>query len=415
MRMEIDTIVHPLTAEYIEQGLADAQARGADAVLLRLSTPGGLDTAMRKIIEKIIASRIPVIIWVGPGGSRAASAGFLILLSGDVAAMAPGTNTGAAHPVLIGGGKMDEVMKQKVEQDASAYIRSIAGKRGRNAALAEKGVLESKSFTETEALENKLIDLIAESPGDLIAKLDGKTIRRFDGQQATLRLAGALFVDYEPSARYRFLRRIIDPNIAFILLALGALGLYVEFSHPGLIGPGVAGAIMLVLGMFALSLLPINWTGAVLIILAFVFFALEAKFMSHGVLAAGGILSMVIGAIILVDTPIPEMKVKLVTALSVAVPLGLITVFLLRLAIQAWNSKVVTGEAGLLDELGTAQTDLAPDGKIYIHGEIWNAVSSTPVPRGARVRVRSIEGLRLQVEPDTGAPAVTAEQTKPEI
>ncbi len=415
LKLELDSIVHPLTVEYIEQGLREASARQADAVLLRLNTPGGLDTAMRDIIEKIIASRVPVVAWVGPGGSRAASAGFLILLSADVAAMAPGTNTGAAHPVLIGGGKMDDVMKQKVEQDAAAYIRSITGKRGRNIELAEKGVLESKSFTETEALKNNLINLIADSPEDLLRKLDGKTIQRFDGQSVTLHLAGAQLVDYEPGARYRLLRPIIDPNIAFILLALGALGLYIEFSHPGLIVPGVAGAIMLVLGMFAFSLLPIKWTGAVLIVLAFVFFILEAKFMSHGVLAAGGVLSMILGARILIESPVPEMKVRWITALSVAIPLGLITVFLLRLALKAWKSKVVTGEAGLLNALGTAQTDLAPEGKIFVHGEIWNAVSSTPVARGARVRVRAVDGLVLMVDPDGSAPPVPVEQTRPRI
>ncbi len=415
LKLELDTIVHPLTAEYIERGLQAAAAQQADAVLLRLNTPGGLDTAMRRIIEKILASPVPVLAWVGPGGSRAASAGFLILLSADVAAMAPGTNTGAAHPVLIGGQEMDELLRQKVEQDAAAYIRSIAGKRGRNAELAEKGVLESKSFTETEALENRLIEVIAASPQELMNKMEGKTIQRFGGESVTLNLAGAQLVAYEPSARYRFLRRIIDPNIAFILLALGALGLYVEFSNPGLIVPGVAGGILLLLGMFALSLLPINWTGAFLIILAFAFFLLEAKLMSHGVLAAGGILSMILGALILVDTPIPEMRIKLVTALSVALPLGLITVFLLRLAFKAWKSKVVTGDVGLLDDVGTAQTDLAPEGKIFIQGEIWKAVSSSPLPRGTRVRVRAIEGLLLRVEPDGSGPSVPAEQTRPRI
>ena len=415
LKLELDAIVHPLTAEYIERGLQAAAAQQADAVLLRLNTPGGLDTAMRRIIEKILASPVPVLAWVGPGGSRAASAGFLILLSADVAAMAPGTNTGAAHPVLIGGQKMDELLRQKVEQDAAAYIRSIAGKRGRNAQLAEKGVLESKSFTETEALDNRLIEVIADSPEELLNKLDGRTIKRFGGQSVTLELAGAHLVTYQPSTRYNFLRRIIDPNIAFILLALGALGLYVEFSNPGLIVPGVAGGILLLMGMFALSLLPINWTGAMLIILAFAFFLLEAKLMSHGVLAAGGILSMILGALILVDSPIPELRIKLVTALSVALPLGLITVFLLRLAFKAWRSKVVTGDAGLLDDVGTARTDLTPEGKIFIQGEIWSAVCSSPVLRGGRVRVRAIEGLLLRVEPDGSAPSVPAEQTRPRI
>jgi membrane-bound serine protease (ClpP class) len=416
LQVDLEGMVHPLTAEYVEQGLARAAAQHADAVILRLSTPGGLDTSMRAIIEKILASPVPVIAWVGPSGSRAASAGFLILESADVAAMASGTNAGAAHPVLMGE-KMDEVMKQKVEQDAAAYLRSIAGKRGRNPELAEKAVLESRSFTETEALKNQLIELIADSPQDLAAKLDGKTIKRFDGHEVTLRLAGANIVDYSGSARYEFLRHIIDPNIAFILLALGALGLYVEFTHPGLVVPGVAGAIMLVLGMFALSLLPINWAGALLIVLAFLFFVLEAKFMTHGVLAAGGIAAMVIGALILVNSPVPEMRVKLATALAVAIPLGVITTILVRLAIKAWKGKVTTGDAGLLDEVGTAQTDLAPEGKIFVHGEIWNAVSKTPVPRGARVRVRAIEGLHLTVEPDTGgpAPAAQADRARPQV
>lgn len=415
LRLDLDNIIHPLTSEYVRNGVDAAIARHADAVLLRLDTPGGLETSMREIIAKIIASPVPVIAWVGPSGSRAASAGFLVLISADVAAMAPGTNTGAAHPVMIGGGKMDDVMKQKVEQDAAAYIRSIAGKRSRNVPLAEKAVLESKSFTETEALSDHLIDLIASSPAELLQKLEGKQVRRFDGSEVTLHLAAANIVDYEASERYTFLRRLIDPNIAFILLALGALGLYVEFSHPGLIIPGVAGAILLVLGMFALSLLPINWTGAVLILLAFAFFVLEAKFMSHGVLATGGIVSMILGAMILVKTPVPELQIRLVTALSVAIPFGVITVFLVRLAIRAWRSKVVTGEAGLLDEVGVARTELSPEGKIFIHGEIWNAVSNAPVPPGSRVRVRAVEGLRLRVEPDPGISTVPVEETRPRV
>ncbi len=397
--MEMDAIVHPVISEYIEQGLREAAARRADAVLLRVNTPGGLDTAMRSMISAILASPVPVIVWVGPSGSRAASAGFFILLAADVAAMAPGTNTGAAHPVMLGGGKMDDVMKQKVENDAAAYLRSIAGKRGRNIELAEKGVLESKSFSETEALGNKLIDVIAASPEELFRKLDGRTIKRFQGDEKVLHLAGARLDPVLPNARQRFLARIIDPNLALVMLALGALGLYVEFTHPGLILPGVAGAILVVLALFSFSLLPINWTGAVLIVLAFAFFILEAKLMSHGILAAGGILSMILGALILINAPVPEMRVRLATALAVSIPLGVITVFLLRLALKAWRAKVVTGAAGLLDEVGTAQTDLSPEGKIFVHGEIWNAVSSVPVSRGKQVRVYAIEGLKLRVKP----------------
>lgn len=403
-RLDVDGIIHPITAEYIQQGLRDAATRKVDAVLIRMATPGGLDTAMREIIQAILASPSPVIVWVGPGGSRAASAGFLILLSADVAAMAPGTNTGAAHPVLITGGKMDEVMKQKIENDAAAYLRSIAGQRGRNAELAEKGVLESKSFSEQEALKERLIDVIAASPEELLQKLDGRQVRRFQGDTITLKLAGAAIQPVEPSARQRFLGRIVEPNIALVLLALGALGLYVEFTHPGLIAPGVAGAILLIMGMFAFSLLPINWTGALLIVCAFVFFILEANFTSHGILTAGGIISLVLGSMILVNSPVPEMRVHWATALSVAIPFGLISVFLLRLAIQSQRAKVVTGSAGLLDEIGTVQTDLAPEGQVFVQGEIWKAVSATPVMRGGQVRVRAVEGLKLRVEPVESKP-----------
>jgi membrane-bound serine protease (ClpP class) len=415
VRLDLDNIIHPLTAGYVKDGIDAAVAQHAAAVLIRLDTPGGLESSMREIIAKIIASPVPVIAWVGPAGSRAASAGFLVLISADLAAMAPGTNAGAAHPVLIGVEKMDEVTKQKLEQDAAAYIRSIAGKRERNVPLAEKAVLESKSFTETEALQNKLIDVIAASPEELLAKLEGATIHRFDGSAVTLHFKGARLVEYQAGERYRLLRRIIDPNMAFILLVIGALGLYIEFTHPGLIVPGVAGAILIVLAGFALSLLPINWAGALLIILAFAFFILEAKFMTHGVLTAGGIISMILGAMILINAPSPELRIRLTTALSVAVPFGLITVFLLRLAVRAWQSKVVTGEAGLLDLVGTAHTDLSPEGKIFIHGEIWNAVSSKNVARGARVRVMAVEGLLLRVEPEAEAAHAPVEGTRPRI
>jgi membrane-bound serine protease (ClpP class) len=397
--LDVEGIIHPIIAEYVEQGLHEAAVRKADAVLIHMSTPGGLDTAMRDIIRAILASPCPVIVWVGPSGTRAASAGFLILLSADVAAMAPGTNTGAAHPVLITGGQMDEVMKKKVENDAAAYLRSIATQRGRNAELAEKGILESKSFSEQEALKEHLIDLIAASPEELLQKLDGRSVRRFQGDTVTLHLVGATIQPVEPSTRQRLLSRIVEPNLALILLALGALGLYVEFTHPGLIAPGVAGAILLIMGLFAFSLLPINWTGALLIICAFVFFILEAKFISHGVLTAGGIVSLVLGSLILVNSPVPEMRVNLLTALSVAIPFGLITVFLLRLAIQSQRAKVVTGAAGLLDEVGTVQSDLAPEGQVFVQGEIWKAVSATPVLRGGHVKVRAVEGLKLRVEP----------------
>ena len=398
MEIHLDGIVHPVSADFITGGMQQAIERRDALILLQVNTPGGLDDSMRQIIEKIIQSPVPVVVYVAPSGSRAASAGVFILLSADVAAMAPGTNTGAAHPVLLGG-TMDDVMKQKVENDAAAYLRSIAGKRGRNVTLAQTGVTESKSFTEEEALEGRLIDLIAPNRAELLAKLDGFTLTRFDGSKQVLKLAGAQVEVYNPSFRQSFLSRILDPNIAFILLILGVLGIYVEFSNPGLILPGVAGGIALILALFAFSLLPVNWAGAALIFLAIVFFVLEAKFVSHGILAASGVLAMVLGALMLINTRLPGGTIALTTALSVAVPFALITVFLLRLVVRARQVKVATGSSGMVGELGMAETALAPEGKVYVHGELWDAHSSQPVARGAAIRVKSLEGMILEVEP----------------
>ena len=405
MEIHLDGIVHPMSAEFITGGMEQAIQRRFALILLQINTPGGLDSSMREIIEKIIQSPVPVAAYVAPSGSRAASAGYFILLAADVAAMAPGTNTGAAHPVMLGG-PMDDVMKQKVENDAAAYLRSIASKRGRDVALAEKGVTESKSFTEDEALKGRLIDFVAASRAELLEKLDGYTIARFDGAREILNLAGAQVETYNPTFRQRFLSRILDPNIAFILLILGILGLYVEFSNPGLILPGVAGGIALILALFALSLLPVNWAGAALILLAIVFFVLEAKFVSHGILAASGVLAMVLGALMLINAKLPGGTIALATALSVAVPFALITVFLLRLVIHARRMKVATGTTGMVGEIGRVESPLQPAGTIYVHGELWSAFSAQPLPRGTVVRVRSIDGMTLEVEPvSPSAPA----------
>lgn len=398
VEIPVNSVIHPISAEYLTAGMEQAIRRRVDLILIRLSTPGGLDTSMRQIIEKILSSPVPVAVYVAPSGSRAASAGFFILLSADVAAMAPGTNTGAAHPVFLGGGEIDEVMKQKVENDAAAYLRSIAGQRGRNVELAELGVTESKSFTEVEALEDRLIEFVAADRAELLQKLDGYEVTRFDGTKETLELTGAQIEVYAPSFRQTVLSQILDPNVAFILLILGVLGLYVEFSNPGLIFPGVAGGIALILGLFALSLLPVNWAGAALILLAIVFFVLEAKFATSGILAAGGVLSMVLGALMLINTRLPGGSVSLPTALSVALPFGLITIFLLRLVIRAQHGKVTTGDLGMIGEVGRVETALSPCGKIYVHGELWEAVSPTPVSPGGLVRVRSVAGLTLQVD-----------------
>ncbi len=402
VQVKLDDVVQPVTSEYVTRGIAYANQIRAGAVLLELSTPGGLESSMREIISAVIASKVPVITYVAPSGHRAASAGFYILLSGDLAVMAPGTNTGAAHPVVLGGTDLGKTMEAKIENDAAAYIRSIADKRGRNEKLAEEGVRESKSYTEREALDGKLIDAIANSPNDIFAQFDGKTIKRFDDSSTTLHLAGATLEPYTMTTREKFLSTIADPNIAFILGALGVLCLYIEFTHPGMVAPGVVGAICLVLALFAFHMLPINYAGVLLIIVALALFIIEAKTPSHGVLAAGGVVAMIIGSLILIDSPMPGARIKLATSLSVTLPLAVIVVILLRFALASRRQKLVTGDVGMLDSVGTAQTDLDPAGKIFVHGEIWEARAKAKILKGARVRVREVDGLTLVVEPVTG-------------
>ena len=405
LKIVINDAIHPITDEFIGRALTDAQNRHADALLIEINTPGGLVTSTRDIIEKILASPLPVVIYVTPSGSRAASAGFFILESADVAAMAPGTNTGAAHPVTLGGEKMDDVMKQKMENDAAALMRSVADKRGRNVQVAESAVRESKSFTDQEALSQKLIDYVASSEEDLFRQMEGKAIKRFDGKTVTLNLSGKPVTLLEMTLKQRILAYIMDPNVAFILLAIGMLALYMEFNHPGAVVPGTVGVVFLLLAAFALNLLPTRFAAIAMILGAFVLFALEAKFTSHGVLTIGGITLLTLGALMLVDAPIPEMRVHLWTALAVSIPLGLITAFLMSIALRARRNKVVTGVQGLIGEIGVAQSDLTPNGKVFVHGERWDAVSSIPVAAGEEIVVRHVEGLQLTVEP--------AKQTRP--
>lgn len=403
--VSVDGIVHPITAEIIGHALERSKRENAEAVLIRLNTPGGLGEATRHIVEKILASPTPVITFVTPSGGRAASAGFFLLEAGDVAVMSPGTNTGAATPVLLGG-EMDAVMRRKVQNDAAAFLRSVVAKRGRNAKLAESAVLEAKSFTDKEALEAKLIDLIARDEADLFRQLNGREIVRFDGRKQTVKLDNPAVLEYERTIREQILAALADPNLALALLVLGALGLYVEFTSPGLIAPGVAGAILVLLGLSALSVLPINWVGAALLVLAIVLFVLEAKFVSHGILAAGGTVAMILGALILVSSPAPEMRIQLPTAIGLALPFALITTFLVSLVIRARAGKVATGEAGMIGEEGLAYTSLSPAGKVFVHGEYWDAVSSVPVEAGARIRVLEVRGLTLKVEPADKKPGV---------
>jgi membrane-bound serine protease (ClpP class) len=399
LKIVIDDTIQPVTAERIERALNQAAAHKDDAVLIELNTPGGLLDSTREIIKKILASPVPVIIYVTPSGSRAASAGFFILESADVAAMAPGTNTGAAHPVTLGGGQMDSVMKEKIENDTAALMRSIVSKRGRNVDIAETAVRQSKSFTDSEALSQKLIDYVAANEQDLFRQIASKPVKRFDGQTVTLNLVGKPERLLEATLKERILSYIMDPNVAFILLAIGAMALYAEFNHPGAVIPGTVGVVFILLAIFALNLLPTRFAAVVLILASFVLFALEAKFASHGVLAIGGITTLVIGGLLLVDAPIPEMRVKLATALAVSIPLGAITVFLMSIALRARRNKVVTGAEGLVGEVAIAQTGLAPAGKVFVHGELWDAVAPGNVSAGEKVVVRKVDGLQLQVEP----------------
>lgn len=394
--VNIDGVIHPVTAEIVAHAIDEAARENAAAVLIRLNTPGGLLDATREITSSIVASKVPVIAYVTPSGGRAASAGFFVLESADVAAMAPGTNTGASSPVLLEG-QMDQVMRNKVENDTSAWMRSIELKRGRNADLGDKAIRDAKSWTEREALDNHLIDLIEPDQAKLFDALDGREITRFDGQKQVLHTAGAQVVEYQATARERIIGAVADPNIAFILLVIGALGIYVEFSSPGLILPGIVGAILVLLALSGLAVLPINWIGVALLVLGLSLFVLEAKFVSHGILAAGGTAAMILGALLLVNGP-PEVRIHLSTALAVTLPFAIITMFLLTLVVRARHSKVLMADGGLVDEIGEARTALAPSGKVFVHGEYWDAVSEKPVEAGAAVRVLALDGMRLKVE-----------------
>jgi len=363
LKIVINDTIHPITDEYIGRALAQAQAQKAQALLIEINTPGGLADSTRDIIEKITASPVPVIVYVAPTGSRAGSAGIFILEAADVAAMAPGTNAGAAHPVALLGPlsvKTDDEMKQKIENDSAALMRSVTAQRGRNVEAAESAVRQSKAFTEQEALSGKLIDYVAMSDDDLFRQMQGKPIKRFDGTIVTLELAGQAIKPFEMTLKQRILDYMMDPNIAFALLAIGMLALYVEFNHPGAVVPGTVGVVFILLAAFALNLLPTRFAALALIAGAFALFALEAKFVTHGVLTTGGIVLLTLGGLLLVDSPVPEMRVRLVTALAVSVPLGLITAFLMTLAVRARHNKVVTGIEGLIGEVGTAQGVLAP-------------------------------------------------------
>ena len=404
LELKLDGEVEPILATYIDEGITDAANRHASLILITMDTPGGLSDSMKDIIQHILSSSVPVAVYVYPTGSRAASAGFYILLSADIAAMAPATHTGAASPLIAVGGypvAIDETLRRKITNDAQAFLRSFAEKRGRNPKLAETAVTDAKAFTEKEALDGKLIDLIANSEDDLLRQLNGREITRFDGSKLKLALNNPARIPFELSARQKFLARIVEPDVFFILLILGVLGLYTEFTHPGVIAPGVVGGICMVLALYAMHILPVNLAGVFLILLALALFILEAKFTSHGVLAAGGIISMLLGAMFLIRSPLTPGGVSLGVALSVTLPFAVLTVFLMRLVLRSRSWKNQTGREEMIGAQGTVVTELpvGAEGMIRIHGELWRAISNQPVPEGKPVRVVKMDGLKLYVEP----------------
>jgi membrane-bound serine protease (ClpP class) len=395
--VELDGVIHAVTAAYVVQAIDRADAAGDPLLVLELDTPGGLDSSMRQIVDRILSSRTPVAVFVAPSGARAASAGFIITEVADVAAMAPGTNLGAAHPVSGLGGQMDEVMAKKVTSDAAAYIRSKVEQRGRNVEMAEKAVVESKSFTEKEALDLHLIDLIAKDVPDLLHQLDGREIKRFDGTAVRLQLAGQKTVTVRMNWREAILSAIARPEILFLLL-LGALGgIGAEISHPGLIFPGILGTLCLILFLFATQIIPVNWAGVLLILLAIGLFAAEVKVPSYGLLTVGGLVAMILGAMMLVDSPLPELRVDPWAVAPVIVVFAVFMIVLVRLVVQAQTRRAKTGSEGLVGLRGEALTDLDPEGWVRVQGERWSAKAAERVAQGERVEVVSVEGLLLRV------------------
>ncbi len=398
VKIVVDDTINPIVAEEIDRAIQEAQRTHADAVLIDLNTPGGLMTAMEHIVQQLLASPVPVIIYVTPAGGSASSAGFFILEAADVAAMSPGTNTGTAHPV-IGGATMDPVMKEKLENYGASLIRSYTTKRGRNADTAESAVRVSKTFTDDEALSQHLVEYIARDQDDLFRQLEGKTITRFDGSKVVLHLTGKHVQLYERTLRQHILGFLMDPNVLFLFFTIGMLSIYFEFNHPGAVIPGVIGFVAILLFFYAINLLPFRSISLVLIITAFLLFALEAKFQTHGALGIGGVALLVLGGLLLIDGPIPQMRVQLWTALAVALPIGAITVFLMSIALKARRNKVVTGAQGMIGEVGVVTAPLTPAGKVFVQGELWDAVAASNVDVGQRVVVRRVENLVLQVEP----------------
>jgi membrane-bound serine protease (ClpP class) len=411
VKLSIHDTIQPITAEYLKRGLDDAASRHAAAVLISMGTPGGLLDSTREMVADIEASPVPVIIFIEPSGSRAGSAGFFLLEAADVAAMAPGTNAGAAHPILEGT-TMDPVLKQKIENDAAAFLRSYVTVRGRDAKDAEDAVRNSKSFSESEALKLRLIDVVAPDDNALLATLNGRTIKRFHGESEKLDFTHAVLVELPPSTRERLLTRLTSPDLDVLLLLCGGLLIYLEFNVPGTIVPGALGTLMMLLAIFGLNLLPVQHTAILLLFAALALMVLEAKFASHGVLGTVGILCLVFGLATLVNGPTPEMRVHFGVAAGAGVGFGVITFGLAWIAVKARQAKRLTGPQAMVGQPAIAMTPLAPPGhalpgypaigQVEVRGEIWKAAlppNSPPVPAGTQLTVRAVDNLTLTVAP----------------
>ena len=405
-KLVLDDTIQPVSASMLSRALEKANKDGASALLVELDTPGGLLTSTRTMAGAILESHVPVIVYVAPAGARAGSAGFFLLESADIAAMAPGTNAGAAHPVMEFGGKPDDTMKQKIMNDAQAFLRSYVTKRARNAEAAAAAVEQSHSYTAEEALSQHLIDVIAPNEMELLSMLDGRTITRMDGSKLMLHLAGARIETIKPTLREDLLGWLVDPNIALLLLVAGALLIYLEFNAPGTIVPGALGTLMVLLGIFGLNLLPIRYTAVALMIAAIVLLVLEAKFGAHGVLAIAGIACLMFGTLTLISAPVPELRISPWMAVAVSAAFGGITVFLLRLAIRARRLKAKSGPEALVGHMASAMEPLALEGHVLVEGEIWRAVAASPIAAGAKLRVIGHDDMLLHVEVDAKQDAV---------
>jgi membrane-bound serine protease (ClpP class) len=425
--MPIEGVITPVMADFVVETIDRAVEADAECLVMKMDTPGGLDLSMRSIVKEMMASPVPVVVFVFPKGSRAASAGVWITLASHVAAMAPGTNIGAAHPVTMGGGPFGgggdgggeesdaamETMEEKILNDAVAHIRAVAEERGRNAEWAERAVRESVSITSDEALELGVIDLVCDDVGELLERIDGRIVR-VDGEERALETSGARWVEVEMSLRYRFLRILTNPSVAYLLMLVGIFGIYFELSSPGSILPGVVGVIALIFAMYAFQWLPINYAGVALIGLAVILFIAEVKITSYGLLSVGGVISMILGSLMLIDTQVPFLRISWTVIVPAVLATAAFFVFSIGLVFRAHRRRPVTGREGMIGEVVVAEKGLSPSGPVFVHGELWTAVCDRKVKRGTRVRITGVEKMMLKVEPfdDAGTPARSGTVTR---